>query len=256
MRSYCLVFMFLSLLLSAGCGKENEDTVKSTRSERRAISSGNDKYMDADYAGAAKEYQRALTENPSSAEAAHNLGLTQIRRGHASHTDSIRQQFLQVAAENMQKVAELGRVKPNLASLGNYNIGNIAFNSRDYGSAVQAYKQALRLNPDDELARRNLRIAQKRLKQQEQKQNQQDQDQQQQQQDQQDQQDKQQQPPKQQENQQQNKQKQNPDDINQQNADQILKAMENKESELRARMARGGNNGKESSGSSRSGKNW
>lgn len=234
---------------------EDQNAIKSTRSERRAISRGNQLYKEADYVGAAKAYQRALSENPSSAEAAYNLGLTQIRRGHASRTDSIRGQFMSVAVENMQKVAQLGRVKPRLASLANFNLGNIAFNSQDYQSAVNAYKQALRLNPQDEAARRNLRIAQKRLKKQQDQQNK-DQDKNQNKDKNDDRQDQQKQPPRQQEQQNENRQKQNPDDINQQTADQILKAMENKESELRARMARGGNNGKESSGGARSGKNW
>ena len=151
-------------------------------------------------------------------------------------------------------------MKPRLASMANYNLGNVAFNSEDYSKALGYYKQALRLNPNDDKARRNLRITQLKIqdqdnqdqdkdKEEDQKDKEQNQDQQQNQnqnqdqnQDKQDQQNNQQQQPK-------------PQDINQQTADQILKAMENKENQTRARVATG-NQGDKSKGRNRNNKNW
>jgi Ca-activated chloride channel family protein len=48
-----------------------------------------------------------------------------------------------------------------------YNSGNIALNSDDPSTAVEAYKSSLRLNPDFANARHNLAIANKMLQQQE-----------------------------------------------------------------------------------------
>ena len=48
-----------------------------------------------------------------------------------------------------------------------YNSGNIALNSDDPSTAIEAYKSSLRLNPDFANARHNLAIANKMLKQQE-----------------------------------------------------------------------------------------
>ena len=48
-----------------------------------------------------------------------------------------------------------------------YNSGNIALNSEDPSTAIEAYKSSLRLNPDFANARHNLAIANKMLQQQE-----------------------------------------------------------------------------------------
>ena len=63
----------------------------------------------------------------------------------------------------MEMVAKMGSRKPDLASKANYNLGNVCFNSEDYKRALDYYKQALRLNPDDAAAKRNLRITQLKM---------------------------------------------------------------------------------------------
>lgn len=230
----------------------------STRNERNAITEGNKLYNSGKYRAAMQKYQEALRENPSSVAGRYNLGLSQIRLGsNPSDTTQAAKDMLQKGVQAMEQVSKMGSEKPDLASRANYNLGNVAFNSEDYSSALNYYKQALRLNPEDNAARRNLRITQLKLQNQDdnkddnkedkQDQNQdQNQDQQQQQQNQ----DQQQQQPQ---NQDQQQQQQN--DINQQTADQILKAMENKENQTRARVGTG-NNGEKSTGRNRSTKNW
>ena len=209
---------------------------ESTRKERNYISEGNKLYNDGRYRAAYLKYQQALKENPSSAVARYNLGLSQIRLGsNPSDTTQAAKDMLANGAKAMEQVSQMGREKPMLASRANYNLGNIAFNSEDYSNALNYYKQSLRLNPDDEAARRNLRITQLKLQNQNQDQNQdQNKDQ----------------------NQDQNQQQQqNQPDINQQTADQILKAMENKENQTRARVTTG-NQGDKSTDRNRSRKNW
>ena len=161
----------------------------------------------------------------------------------------------------MEQVSQMGREKPMLASRANYNLGNIAFNSEDYSNALNYYKQSLRLNPDDEAARRNLRITQLKLQNQNQDQDKdqnQDQDKDQNQDQNQDQnkdQNQQNQDRNKDQNQQNQNQQQDRQDINKQTADQILQAMENKENKTRAKVA-AGNQGDKSGGRNRNRKNW
>lgn len=235
---------------------------ESTRKERNYITEGNKLYNDGRYRAAIQKYQEALKINPSSAVARYNLGLSQIRLGsNPSDTTTTAKEMLESGKKAMQDVAALGGLKQDLAARANYNLGNVAFNAEDYSSALGFYKQALRLNPKDDSARRNLRITQLKLQNQNQDQNQ-DQNKDQNKDQNQDQNKDQNKDQKQDQNQDQNqdKQDQNKDrqkqqpDINQQTADQILKAMENKENQTRARVT--GQQGDKSTGKNRSRKNW
>lgn len=227
---------------------------ESNRKERNCITEGNKLYNQGNYREAIKRYQEALKQNPSSAVARYNLGLSQVVLGtNPADTTQAAKELAQKGVQEMEQVAKMGSEKPMLASRANYNLGNIAFNSEDYRNALNLYKQALRLNPADDNARRNLRITQLKLQDQDQdqdkddkdrNQDQQDQDQQQNQQDQQDQKQNPEQP-------QQNQQEQN---LNNQTADQILKAMENKENQTRARVS--GQQGDKSNARNRNYKNW
>ena len=66
-----------------------------------------------------------------------------------------------------------------LAAPARFNLGNALFQKQDYRGAIQAYRDALRLSPEDLDARRNLELALRALKEQEEQkkrqQNQQDQ---------------------------------------------------------------------------------
>lgn len=236
-----------------------EVSATTNRQERKLVDKGNSLYRGGHYLEAGEAYQQALKVEPSSKEALYNLGLTYIRRASAAQSDSLRQQLAKAGAEAMQAVAQSFKEKPNLAADALFNLGNIAFNSEDYGQAVEMYKQSLRIRPEDEKTRRNLRIAQKKLQQNQDQNKNQDQDKEQNQdkdqnQDQQQDQD--------QNKDQNNDRQQNPDqqqqqqpEINPQAAEQILKALENKENQTRARVNKS-NNGQEAAGRSRNTKRW
>lgn len=235
---------------------------ESTKRERNAITEGNKLYNEGRYRAALQKYEEALKENPNSAVGRYNLGLSQIRLGtNPSDTTQAAKDLAAKGCQALEQIAKLGGMKPKLASMANYNLGNVAFNSEDYKSALGYYKQALRLDPSDDNARRNLRITQLKIQDQDDNQDQdkdKDQDQQDKDknQDQQDKQDQQQDQQDQKQDQQHNQQQQpQPQDINQQTADQILKAMENKENQTRARVATG-NQGDKSKGRNRNNKNW
>ncbi len=202
-------------------------SAESTRKERRLINRGNTLYKERKFVEAQSLYQEAIAENPTSAEARYNLGLSQVRQvANPADTSSRNRTLLDGARKNFSEVASLARTKPGLAAKANFNLGNLEFNAKDYQKAVDYYKQALRIDPSDDKARKNLRIAQKNL---------------------------------QKKNQDQNKDKDQKDDsrqnLSQQSAAQILQAIDNKESTTRARVNKA-NKGDKSEASGRNTRRW
>ncbi len=250
-----LTFIVASMVL---LGSALNASATTNRKERRLVSQGNELFREGHYLEAGEKYQQALKMEPESREALYNLGLTYIRRANNAQSDSLKQQLVKAGAEAMQSVAQSFKEKPALAADAIFNLGNIAFNSEDYAQAVNMYKQSLRIRPEDEKTRRNLRIAQKKLQQNQDQNENKDQDKDQDKQDQnQDQNKDQDQNQDQNKDQQQNQdqQKQQQPELNPQAAEQILKAMENKENQTRARVNKS-NNGEKATGRGRNNRRW
>ena len=232
-------------------------SAQSMRQDRRLINDGNKLYVERKFKEAAAKYQEALKVNQNSAVAKYNLGMADIRQVvNPKDTSSSAASKLQNGMSLLSEVAKMSKDKPGLASKACYNLGNLEFNRENYAEAINHYKQSLRIDPNDENARKNLRIAQ--LKQQQQDQNKDQQNQNQDKQDQQKDQDKQDQKKDQEKQDQQkdeDKQDQKNQNINQQTADQILQAMDNKESQTRARVNRA-NKGEKSEAGGRRSKRW
>lgn len=232
-----LTVLFFSLSLSA------QTSQQSTRKDRRLINAGNKLYRAQKFAEAKVKFREVLQINPQSRVANFNLALANVKlAGLNKDNDSISKKLLSEATEGFNLVAKEGKENSSLASKANYNLGNLQFESENYQAAIGLYKQALRLNPNFEDARRNLRIAQ--LKQQQQDQNQdknqdnQDKDNKDQEQDKQDRnQDQQDQKDRQDRNQQQEQPKDN--QLSNQAAEQILNAVENNEQRARQGMNKG-----------------
>ena len=204
---------------------------ESTRRERQLIIKGNSLYKESKFKEAQAKYEEALKINPSSAEARYNLGLSQIRQ--VSDYSAKDNKNMAAAKQNFANVAALAKTKPGLAEKANYNLGNIEFNSQDYQKAIEYYKQALRIDPNDDNARFNLRIAQLKLQNKDKDQNKDDKKDQQDQ-NQQDKEKDKNQPQEQKQDQNSNKQNQN-NNINEQTAAQILNSNNKNESAARAR---------------------
>ncbi|MDE5651298.1 MAG: tetratricopeptide repeat protein [Duncaniella sp.] len=220
-------------------------TSATTRHERNYIVEGNKLYNEERYADAEVAYRKALQENAMNEIAQFNLAASLLRQGSA--TGDTQQEAMRIL-QNLTRDAE----NISIAEKAFYNLGNIAFNGQDYAKSIELYKNALRRNPDNDKARDNLRLAQKRLEEQQNQNQDQNQDKNQnedkkdenkeqnqnQNQDQnkdqnKDNQDKQQQ---QQNKDKQQQQQQQQGGISQQNAEKILKAMENEENATRQRI--------------------
>lgn len=222
--------------------------IYSLEKEMDYINLGNQLHESGDFERADSNYVAALVENPNSLVASLNAGVNAIRTIMAMEMgapegqmpDSLAAPYLNKAKSTFDKAAQPGVEKGNVSQLAFYNLGNISFIESNYGDAIEKYKEALRLNPSDDHARRNLRIAQLQKNQNDQNQQQQQQDQQQQQQDQQQQ---------DQQNQSQDRQQMNPE-----TSDQILQAAERKENLRRMQMNM--ENAEPTERSGRSLKNW
>lgn len=252
---YKIVFIFalITSVLSATA------SAQSVRAERKLITEGNKLYTERKYSEAAKKYEEALGVNSQSAVSRYNLGLAQIKQvTNPQDTTPKSRMMLDNARQNLNSVASMAKEKPGLASKANYNLGNLEYNSKEYKNAIEYYKQALRIDPNDESARKNLRIAQKQLQNQDKNKDQNQNQNQQQNQDENKNQDKDQDKDKNQNQSQDDKkdqEQQKDNKINQQAANQILQAIDNKENQTRARVNRA-NKGEKSASGGGSQKRW
>lgn len=224
-------------------------TVYSLPKEFELINAGNMGYNTGNLEQADSNYNAALAVNSKSPVSNLNQGVTKVREIVAMEMmteegqlpDSVMGPLVEQASRHFENAAAPRTEKGNVSSKAFYNLGNIAFTQKDFGKAIDMYKEALRLNPGDDQARRNLRIAQLQKNENDQNQQQQQQQQDQEQQEQQ----------QEQENQQQQPQRQQ---INEQTSDQILNAAERKENVRRTQMQTEKQESTEKSG--RSNKKW
>ena len=150
-----LTFFFFSIAFAQ---KENE-----------WIANGNEAYQQKQYGEAAKLYKKALDQSPGNTTAAFNLGNALYRSQQLDEAEK--------AFDNAVKVSKGKEVRADAW----YNKGVTLTNEKKLQESIDAYKEALRLNPTDTLARENLQRAlneQKKQQQQEQQKNQKNKEQQ------------------------------------------------------------------------------
>lgn len=247
-------FATILIMLLSAINCYAEDT--STKKERNFIKDGNEKYESGNYSDAEVLYKKALEQNGMSDIANFNKASALMKQSGNTPADSPNNPLL--VADSIFKALSQSSNNTQIKESSFYNLGNIAFDKQDYQKSISMYKHALRINPNNDDARDNLRLAQLKLKEQQNnkdknKDKNKDQDKQdnkdkQQNKDNQDQskdnkqneqkdeknQDKQPQSPQQ--NQDKQKQKQQGQGISDANAEKILKTMENEENATRRKV--------------------
>ena len=211
--------------------------------ENDHIRRGNKLYADSLYEKAEIEYRKALEINPESTDAMFNLGNALFNQISQQSQDKGKE-----ALEQYATASKLETDKEKLACI-NHNLGTLLYTAQQYAQSVEAYKEALRNNPNDHETRYNLAMAMHMLKQQNQQQQdqnqqqEQQQDQKQEQQQEQNQQQQEQQKQDQQQNQQQEQQQeqkqdqqqqaqQDKENISKENAEQMLNAVMQDEKDI------------------------
>ena len=129
--------------------------------DRQYIRQGNKQFRSGDYANAEVSYRKAIEKNAKNPQAAFNLGNALM----AQKKDS-------AAVEQFHGAARL-ETNPLRKAQAYHNMGVICQTHKMYGEAIEAYKNALRLNPKDDETRYNLVLCKHQKQKQDQQQNQQ-----------------------------------------------------------------------------------
>jgi len=114
------------------------------QTDRQFIRQGNKQFHSGDYPGAEVSYRKAVEKNPKNPQATFNLGNALM----AQKKDS-------AAVVQFESAARL-ETNPLRKAQSYHNMGVICQSHKMYGEAIEAYKNALRLNPDDDETRYNL----------------------------------------------------------------------------------------------------
>lgn len=194
------------------------------QSPNNIIREGNRHFNQENFQEAERSYREALDADPRNPAALFNLGNALYRQGRYEEAVNI-----------LEGLAGLNLSDERLADVL-HNLGNANMGKQDLQKAIDAYKNSLRIRPDDNDTRHNLTYALRQLQEQEQEQ-QQDQDDQDQDQDNDDQ-DQQQQPDDDQQDDQEQQQQPRPDQISPQDAERILDALNQQEQEVQERIDR------------------
>ena len=115
-----------------------------SQTDRQYVRQGNKLYRSGDFANAEVSYRKAIEKNPLNPQAAYNLGNALM----AQKKDS-------AAIEQFQNAAKL-ETNPLRKYRAFHNMGVICQGHKMYAEAIEAYKNALRLNPEDNETRYNL----------------------------------------------------------------------------------------------------
>lgn len=187
--------IILTLLAAFVAAAQTDTTAYKTdhRREVKSVRAGNKAFKKGDYRKSEVDYRKSLLYDSLSVAGNYNLAETLYRQDDSEG-----------AIKAMEPVQNVVKGTEHEAAY-NYNLGDYYLETKNYGAAVEAFKQALLLNPGDRQTRENYQYAKKML---ENQQNQQDQNQQNQDQNQNDQ------------NQDQNQDQQNQDQNKDQNKDQ------------------------------------
>lgn len=127
------------------------------------LNKGNRLYQKENYLDAEIQYRDALQKNQKSDVAIFNLGNALYR-----------QEKYEEARKEFTKLTNAGQDAESLANVY-HNIGNCLLQEGKFAESVEAYKQALKLNPGDNETRYNLAVANMLNRQQQQQQQQQQQ---------------------------------------------------------------------------------
>lgn len=141
---YChFIFLLFFSIFSIFC---------KAQTDRQQIRRGNREFQKKNYVNAEIEFRKALAFNPTNPQALYNLG-----------TALLMQKKDSVAIKMLQKACKVEKTEVRKAQ-SFHNIGYICQSHQMYVEAIQAYKEALRHNPNDDETRYNLALCKKLLK--------------------------------------------------------------------------------------------
>lgn len=133
----------------------NKEKLKAEKNATNLVYKANELLEEDNYVEAEMEYRKAISEAPNKAVGAYNLAHSYFRKG--SFEEALFRN--QEAAKNATTKLEKHRAY--------HNIGNILMQNKECKQAVEAFKDALRNNPNDDETRYNYALAKECANQQE-----------------------------------------------------------------------------------------
>ncbi|HET7294684.1 MAG TPA: VWA domain-containing protein [Vicinamibacteria bacterium] len=128
---------------------------------RRATEEGRAEYARGNHPQALEAFERAVRSRPQDPSTRFNLADGLYKSGKHAEAAAL---FRSLGSEAGSPLAAASR----------FNLGNSLYQAQDYRGAIRSYRDALRLAPGDEDARRNLELALRALKEQEEREKKQD----------------------------------------------------------------------------------
>ena len=130
----------------------------SAQVDKKDVRRGNRQFAKARYGDADISYRKGLNADSTSVASAYNLGNNLYRQGNYAEAGKFYQQALRHVPEtrNLKKQGEQGFDTY-------FNLGDAALQQKQYRAAMEAFMQALVINPDDLEAKENYVYARKML---------------------------------------------------------------------------------------------
>ena len=137
MKRYSLIYALTIAAALLACGPLHAQT------DRHEVRAGNRKFGKGEFKAAEIDYRKAVLKDSLSVAGEYNLA-----------SSLYRQQDWEGAGKALQTVKDVAPATEN-AARWHYNSGDVALQKKDYAAAVEAFRQALLLEPGDLDAKEN-----------------------------------------------------------------------------------------------------
>ncbi|HEX9601043.1 MAG TPA: tetratricopeptide repeat protein [Mariniflexile sp.] len=146
MKYILLIIITLTTAFSFSQDKEKE-ALLAAKKANNYVYEGNNLISENDFVSAEKEYRKAISEQGTTVAGIYNLGNSYVKKGNYEE-----------ALYRLDQAAKIAISKPEKHK-AYHNIGNVLMQNKKCKEAVEAYKNALRNDPNDEETRYNLGLA-------------------------------------------------------------------------------------------------
>lgn len=155
-----IIFIFLTFVTYSSFAQEHEFLIQ-----------GDKAYKNEDLSKAEEEYLRAIEANPESFKGLYNHANIIEQSAESEENVEMKEKRIEQAKDSYLKAIANAKNDKHKSYAYN-NLGNIYMNKQEYKKGIDAYKNSLRLNPDDVETKMNLQYALKQMQQQQQQQQQ------------------------------------------------------------------------------------
>lgn len=148
--AYKIIFLWVVFFAAMPVAAQ-EDLKEASRTAKKFMQKAEKAVAENDFAAAEALYRQAIAKDPTNAEARYNLG-------NLYYENRIEEE----AVPRHQQAAKVTEAK-DLKHSSYHNQGNALMKQKKYQEAIEAYKNSLRNNPDDDQTRYNLALAKELL---------------------------------------------------------------------------------------------